>query len=69
MDTNSICELPKFKNLQAAIDFILKCVDDNDAETLFRACEIRPKELFSLKIFENLKQTKNLRLIASELCC
>ncbi len=60
MDTNNIYERPKFQNLRKAIDFILKCADDNDAGALFSACEIQPKELFLPKLFEDLKEIRDL---------
>lgn len=47
-----------FPNLRSAIDFILKCVNDNDAETLTRACKIQPKELFIPLIFKSLNEIK-----------
>jgi hypothetical protein len=55
MNVKHISERPRFQNLQSAIDFISKCVDDNDAETLINACEIKPKELFLSTLFENIK--------------
>lgn len=58
MNAKHISERPKFQNLQSAIDFISKCVDDNDAETLINACEIKPNELFFPTLFENIKILK-----------